>query len=310
MISQKQLEANKRNALKGTGPRTPEGKAIVARNPIKHGLLSRLDVLPGFENREDWERHMEETVASLAPEGYIEEELAERVALVLWRLGRTARYEREAMATGLENAESDMAHDEMTHAFSNDKRKWPFTVAVAWLRRCREMLDILGQLIELPDQKELAEGRSILWRAAEIAKVDLYKGDSHVALSDWPENVDLENVRWTAMTILRSLRTIAKAGGITFDSLLEAMTNDARADLDWAEQEYNRLVGLLSQYRRARLLPGDAESEKVRRYEAHLERSLYKALHELQRLQAARRGVPTPLPLALDVNVSSAGSDN
>jgi len=40
------------------------------------------------------------------------------------------------------------------------------------------------------------------------------------------------------------------------------------------------------------------------RYEVTLERSLYKALHELQRLQAARDGQAVPLPEAIDVEVS------
>ena len=40
------------------------------------------------------------------------------------------------------------------------------------------------------------------------------------------------------------------------------------------------------------------------RYEATIERSLYKALHELQRLQAARRGNTVPPPEVLDLDVS------
>jgi len=45
------------------------------------------------------------------------------------------------------------------------------------------------------------------------------------------------------------------------------------------------------------------------RYEVTLERSLYKALHELQRLQAARHGKAVPPPRAVDVEVSVSGSD-
>ena len=39
-------------------------------------------------------------------------------------------------------------------------------------------------------------------------------------------------------------------------------------------------------------------------YEARLDRMLHRALHELQRLQAARRGADVPPPLALDIDVA------
>jgi hypothetical protein len=45
------------------------------------------------------------------------------------------------------------------------------------------------------------------------------------------------------------------------------------------------------------------------RYEVTLERSLYKALHELQRLQAARDGQVVPLPEAVDVDISISTRD-
>ena len=46
MASLKQLEANRRNALKSTGPRTPEGKKISCLNALKHGVYSHNVVLP------------------------------------------------------------------------------------------------------------------------------------------------------------------------------------------------------------------------------------------------------------------------
>lgn len=47
MTSDKKKESNRRNALKSTGPRTPEGKDAVRLNALKHGLLSRETLLPG-----------------------------------------------------------------------------------------------------------------------------------------------------------------------------------------------------------------------------------------------------------------------
>lgn len=74
------------------GPRTEEGKAIVAANAVKHGLRALNPVIPG-EHREDWEAHRDGMVESLSPEGHLETVLAERAALLLWRLARVARYE-------------------------------------------------------------------------------------------------------------------------------------------------------------------------------------------------------------------------
>ena len=51
MTSERQAEANRQNATKSTGPRTPAGKAVVTLNGIKHGLLSRECLLKGESHR-------------------------------------------------------------------------------------------------------------------------------------------------------------------------------------------------------------------------------------------------------------------
>ena len=75
------------------GPRTSGGKAISRRNAVRHGVLSSLPVVPGFERPEDGDAHHAGVLASLAPQGHMETVLAERVALQLWRLYRVARLE-------------------------------------------------------------------------------------------------------------------------------------------------------------------------------------------------------------------------
>jgi len=76
------------------GPKTAAGKAAVARNPIKHGIMSpHPGIIESMETIEDWERHLDGIVANLAPEGALEQELAERLASLTWRLRRVTRYE-------------------------------------------------------------------------------------------------------------------------------------------------------------------------------------------------------------------------
>ena len=52
MTSQARIAANRCNAAKSTGPRTAEGKAIVAQNAVKHGLLAQEVVIKGEDPQE------------------------------------------------------------------------------------------------------------------------------------------------------------------------------------------------------------------------------------------------------------------
>jgi len=46
-------------------------------------------------------------------------------------------------------------------------------------------------------------------------------------------------------------------------------------------------------------------AERLQRHEGQLERSFYRTLHELERLQARRQGQAVMPPVVLDVNISS-----
>ncbi len=60
---------------------------------VAHGLTSDRPVIPGMESEEQYEQHLAGITDNLAPDGRLEEELAERVASLLWRLRRVTRYE-------------------------------------------------------------------------------------------------------------------------------------------------------------------------------------------------------------------------
>jgi hypothetical protein len=66
-------------------------------------------VVPSIEKKEDWEAHGEGVLESLKPEGHLETVLAERVALLSWRLHRVTRYGTESIALYQEKAEDDLA---------------------------------------------------------------------------------------------------------------------------------------------------------------------------------------------------------
>ncbi len=97
MATEAQVQANRANAQKSTGPRTPEGKAIVAQNAITHGLLARAGVIPG-EDEHEFEAHREGLRKQLRPDAPLEEVLADRIVDLSWRLKRAARDQEAAYA--------------------------------------------------------------------------------------------------------------------------------------------------------------------------------------------------------------------
>jgi len=95
MATQAQRVANRMNAEKSTGPRTAEGKAVVAQNAVKHGLCARRAVIAG-EDLGEFEFHRDRMLGELAPAGAMESMLAERVVSLSWRLRRAERVQNEA----------------------------------------------------------------------------------------------------------------------------------------------------------------------------------------------------------------------
>ena len=93
-ISEKQLEANRLNALKSTGPRTSEGLAISSKNALKHGLLSAEVVIPG-EDPAEFASFRQAMLGDLSPVGQLEFMLADRIVGSFWKLKRSGRMENE-----------------------------------------------------------------------------------------------------------------------------------------------------------------------------------------------------------------------
>src|ERR1035437_904780 len=102
MSSLKQIEANRRNALKSTGPTTPEGKERSRCNAVRHGLTAET-VIAALENWEDYEAFEAAVISDYDAESAVERELVLRLASVLWRLRR---------ATGIEAAHFESVTDD------------------------------------------------------------------------------------------------------------------------------------------------------------------------------------------------------
>jgi hypothetical protein len=97
MASAAQIQANRSNSQKSTGPRTTEGKERASQNALKHGLLAREAVIVG-EDPAEFEMYRDGMLQTLAPVGPVEAMLAERIVGLSWRLRRAERLQNAAFA--------------------------------------------------------------------------------------------------------------------------------------------------------------------------------------------------------------------
>ena len=87
MSSLKQIEANRGNALKSTGPTTDEGKERSRCNAVRHGLTVET-VIADLEDAADYQAFEAAIIADYDAQTAVERELVLRLASVLWRLRR------------------------------------------------------------------------------------------------------------------------------------------------------------------------------------------------------------------------------
>ena len=115
MSSLKQIEANRRNAEKSTGPSTPEGKLRSRGNAVRHGLTAET-VIPSLEDADDYEAFELAITSDYDAATAVERELVLRLASVLWRLRRATGIET-ALFEAFSSAESHKAEDQALPPF-------------------------------------------------------------------------------------------------------------------------------------------------------------------------------------------------
>jgi hypothetical protein len=105
MTSPRQIEANRRNALRSTGPRTQEGKRRSRRNALRHGLVAET-IIETLEDKRDYKAFEKSVIADFDAQSAVERELVLRLASLLWRLRRAT-----AIETGLLQLQSQIIRE-------------------------------------------------------------------------------------------------------------------------------------------------------------------------------------------------------
>jgi hypothetical protein len=105
MTSFRQIEANRRNALRSTGPNTEDGKHRSRRNAVRHGLCAET-VVEIVEDVDDYTAFEAAVIADYDAQTAVERELVLRLASLLWRLRRATAIETDLLAI-----QAEILHD-------------------------------------------------------------------------------------------------------------------------------------------------------------------------------------------------------
>ena len=110
MSTQKQIDANRANALNSTGPNTPEGKAAVRLNALRHGLTAQDAVLP-FEDQDQFDEIARSYEDHYQPVGPVEILLVQQMVMASWRLCRVRGMETAALELRFAEHASGINHE-------------------------------------------------------------------------------------------------------------------------------------------------------------------------------------------------------
>ena len=253
MISEKQLLANRSNCLKSTGPRTLQGKRTVSRNAVLHGLLSNSDeTLIKGENQDEFDSFRQNLRDDLMPSGQLETLLVERITGFFWKLKRTGRMEKGLL---------DILCRPQTSDETGTKASLPFRMMVTKTYASPLQDPEFQEFMKLKQQQAAAVGLQL--PQDKVLDKDTFGHDRQPSDSceqtpaiSHPPQADEKS------SILCQPASIVNGTALPSETLGHAVSRD---------------------FKDGRLL------ERLLTYEGRIERSLYKALAELQKFQFIRK---------------------
>ena len=284
-----QLAANRRNALRSSGPKTPSGKEKSRRNALKHGLTGEGIALAG-EDQAEIERRFQEFQDELHPNSSLARQLVRKVAFMSVRLERCERYETAVIAKRVRYAVARFDDDRRTEVETQAARI--YSEPATTVRRLQMTPEGIDWLLE-----EWAILRSDLLNPDRNCWTGNHRMHFDALLGRNPGGYRVARIMALSEAMTGFFHHLDKADG-------EGLEGPARAD--WAKGELTRLLDV--EVDRLKTVRASIDSEAIaadraeavdrvlfdpspemalaRKYEAATERGLYKALKEFRAVQA------------------------
>ncbi|MCL5671229.1 MAG: hypothetical protein M1423_08045 [Acidobacteria bacterium] len=271
-------------------PKTEGGKAVVKYNALKHGLLAReavIDAGDGAESREEFTNLLTDLSRQLRPVGVLEEMLVEKIAAFYWRHRRVIRYEVGLIREGLDGCREDYEGESQ--------------------RVEKEIRQLLDEIATFRDTKDVAgdnvDPEKVEEWGWEIDMAEYY----HELVNSSPEIEWQDSFQGEDGIDAVKVHAWLLKNGWTHEKIKQAFIRQVRSKLRAKKKELAQAKTTddlkLGQIVRVKALAMGEEADRLMRYESSISRQFYRAMHELERLQKGRQGLPVPPPVALDVEM-------
>lgn len=167
MITDTQIQANQRNALKSTGPLNTENTRF---NGVKHGILSSTIIIDNIEDRKEFDKFLEGLQEDLNAENTLQEVIIEKIAVDFWRMRRLLTFEKSKINDRL-------GYLSKMHRMYTDP-EYELIIKETYTKTCNELEDAKKE----NNIKEVA----VLETRKELLKNDLIRTDSLKSI-DWED---------------------------------------------------------------------------------------------------------------------------
>jgi hypothetical protein len=293
-MSPQQIQANRLNAQKSTGPKTAQGKAAMRLNALKHGILARQVVVQGYkivESSREFKTLFGEYHEHLAPVGPLEEMLVDQIVATVWRLRRVRIAESGEIALSVDggwckrNQSEDLQLEwAKWHAYGDISLN--MTNSYQGNSLMEDLLDKVYEAVERDGELTEAVLKDLVCGFG--GKHNVITRRLEKFLPDQSENTGSPDA----------------AHKNNKDEILAYL--DAKLDC------IRQLVAIFGERdhkteeasQAAQNLPETETLDKIIRYEASLTRQLFHSMNQLERLQRQRLGENVPPPVAVDVEVA------
>ncbi|HYR40380.1 MAG TPA: hypothetical protein VEW27_14575 [Methylomirabilota bacterium] len=267
-ISEKKLEANRRNARQSTGPRTDAGKLASRQNAVTHGLLAKAVVITAGDYQEDPEEFaqlLDDLREQFLPVGVAEDLEVQEITRYYWRKMRAVRYEHGAI------------------------RKRTGDLREREARRCESRFDVSLSLGS--DLERSSRGIQYLIDYLENVKQEVHDGTVSGESYKWLEQHFPDEFAPPDETQLLDEETAASpAASKDCGRQMVAKINEQLRRLSPLREKLATIEELnLESKLSAAALPGPEAVDRLIRYETSNDRALDRALKRLEVMQARRR---------------------